>query len=154
MGKLGLGFTRKKNTQKTIMGLQYLLPQDVTKYGLIPEMVGRLPVLTYLSPLDKNVLLRILIEPKNSVLKQYQELFLLDNIKLTVDQKACELIVDYAYDFKLGARGFLSICEKIFLDALYEMPSAKESVKEFLVDINYVQKKINNLEFNNFKKAG
>ena len=154
MGKLGLGFTRKKNTQKTIMGLQYLLPQDVTKYGLIPEMVGRLPVLTYLSPLDKNVLLRILIEPKNSVLKQYQELFLLDNIKLTVDQKACELIVDYAYDFKLGARGLRSICEKIFLDALYEMPSAKESVKEFLVDINYVQKKINNLEFNNFKKAG
>ena len=107
-----------------------------------------------LSPLDKNVLLRILIEPKNSVLKQYQELFLLDNIKLTVDQKACELIVDYAYDFKLGARGLRSICEKIFLDALYEMPSAKESVKEFLVDINYVQKKINNLEFNNFKKAG
>ena len=132
---------------------KYILPTDITKYGLIPEMVGRLPVLTYLSPLNKDVLLRILTEPKNSVLKQYQELFLMDNIKLTVDSAACQLIVDCAYDLKLGARGLRSICEQLFLDALYEMPSIQDNEKEFIVDGNYVRKKINNLDLHHLKKA-
>ncbi|MAQ69486.1 MAG: ATP-dependent Clp protease ATP-binding subunit ClpX [Flavobacteriales bacterium] len=154
IGKLSLGFSRKKNIEKTKMDLKYLLPTDITKYGLIPEMVGRLPVLTYLSPLDKDVLLRILTEPKNSVLKQYQELFLMDNIKLKVNSKACQLIVDCAYDFKLGARGLRSICEQLFLDALYEMPSLQGVEKEFVVDGDYVRKKINNIDLNHLKKAG
>lgn len=154
IGKLSLGFSRKKNMQKTKMDLKYLLPTDITKYGLIPEMVGRLPVLTYLSPLDKDVLLRILTEPKNSVLKQYQELFFMDGIKLTVDSKACQLIVDCAFDFKLGARGLRSICEQLFLDALYEMPSIQQREKEFIVDGDYVRKKINHLDLNHLKKAG
>jgi len=103
--------------------LQYVSPQDLRAFGLIPEIVGRLPVLTYLVPLDRDSLRRILIEPKNSIIKQYIKLFEMDGIKLEFKEETLDVIVDKAIEFKLGARGLRSICETIMIDAMFEMPS-------------------------------
>ena len=154
VGKISLGFKRKKTTHKLSQDIfKHILPQDVKKYGLIPELIGRLPVLSYLSPLDKDMLLKILTEPKHSIIKQYETLFEMDNIKLSIDVKVYELIVEYAYNFQLGARGLRSICEKLFLDALYEMPSSMDNVKEFMVDLKYANEKFKEIHFNEFKEA-
>jgi ATP-dependent Clp protease ATP-binding subunit ClpX len=103
--------------------LQYVSPQDLRAYGLIPEIVGRLPVLTYLVPLDRESLRRILTEPKNSIIKQYHKLFEMDGIKLEFKEETLDVIVDKAIEFKLGARGLRSICETIMIDAMFDMPS-------------------------------
>ncbi|NBC82287.1 MAG: ATP-dependent Clp protease ATP-binding subunit ClpX [Bacteroidetes bacterium] len=120
--------------------LQYISPQDLKAFGLIPEIIGRLPVLTYLNPLDREALRRILTEPKNSIIKQYVQLFKIDSIDLTFDDEVLEYIVDKAVEFKLGARGLRSICEAIMMDAMFELPS-KES-NEMHITMDYAKRKM------------
>ena len=154
IGKHSLGFNRQKNHLKNPTDLlEYLLPQDVKKYGLIPELIGRMPVLSYLNRLDKDMLLKILLEPKNSIIQQYQALFEMDNIKLSIESKVYELIVEYAYELKLGARGLRSICEKLFLDSLYEMPSKKDKVLKLTIDIKYAKEKLKSIQLQKLKEA-
>ena len=153
LGSFSLGFKRKKAYEKSEIMHTHILPQDIKKYGLIPELIGRLPVLTYLEPLDKKILKRILVEPKNSIIKQYEQLFLMDNIELSLDLEVYDLIVDYAFNFKLGARGLRSICEKLFLDALYDLPSNKSEKQKLRVNIKYAKDKLKGLNFNLIKQA-
>ena len=120
--------------------MKYILPQDLKSFGLIPELIGRLPVLTYLNPLDREALKNILLEPKNSIVKQYEKLFDMDGIKLTFTPEALEAIVDKAMEYKLGARGLRSIVEAIMMDAMFEIPSKK--VKSFEVTADYVQQQL------------
>ena len=120
--------------------LQYISPQDLRSFGLIPEIIGRLPVLAYLRPLDRAALRLILTEPKNSLVKQYIKLFKLDNIELHFDDEALEFIVDKAIEFKLGARGLRSICENIMNDAMFESPS--NNIKELFITREYAELKI------------
>ena len=120
--------------------MKYVSPQDLKAFGLIPEIIGRLPVLTYLNPLDRTALERILTEPKNSITKQYEKLFEMDGIKLTFSQEALNLIVDKAMEYKLGARGLRSIVENVMMDAMFEMPSRR--VKKFEVTCEYVQQQL------------
>jgi ATP-dependent Clp protease ATP-binding subunit ClpX len=121
--------------------LQYIAPQDLKSYGLIPELVGRLPVLSYLNPLDRDALRRILTEPKNALIKQYRKLFQLDGLHLTIDDDVYELIVDKAVEFKLGARGLRSICEIIMIDAMYDATSISVNNKVH-INTNYAQNKL------------
>ena len=116
--------------------MQYVVPQDLKSFGLIPEIIGRLPVLTYLNPLDREALAKILTEPKNSIVKQYEKLFEMDGIKLTFAPDALEAIVDKAVEYKLGARGLRSIVESVMMDTMFEIPSKK--VKKFEVTAKYV----------------
>lgn len=120
--------------------MQYILPQDLKSFGLIPEIIGRLPVLTYLNPLDREALRKILVEPKNSIVKQYQKLFEMDGIKLKFDEEALDYIVDKAVEYKLGARGLRSIVEAVMMDAMFEIPSGK--VKSFAVTLDYTKKQL------------
>ena len=115
--------------------MQYVMPQDLKSFGLIPEIIGRLPVLTYLNPLNREALAKILTEPKNSIVKQYEKLFGMDGIKLTFTPEALEVIVDKAVEYKLGARGLRSIVETVMMDAMFEIPSKK--VKKFEVTAEY-----------------
>jgi len=121
--------------------MKYVSPQDLKSFGLIPEIIGRLPVLTYLNPLDRKALERILVEPKNSIIKQYVKLFEMDGIALTFSQDALELMVDKAVEYKLGARGLRSIVENIMMDAMFEVPSKK--VKKFEVTREYAEQQLN-----------
>ena len=107
--------------------LQYIIPRDLKEFGLIPEIIGRLPVLTHMNPLDKKTLRAILTEPKNAIIKQYEKLFAMDNITFTITEQALDYIVDKAIEYKLGARGLRSLCEAIFTDAMFEMPSTGET---------------------------
>lgn len=118
--------------------LRFVNPQDIKGFGLIPELVGRLPAVTYLEPLDREALKAILTEPKNSLVKQYKKLFDIENIELKFTADAIDFIVDKAVEFKLGARGLRSICENIMTDAMFELPS-QEHVKEFIIDANYAK---------------
>ncbi|TAH19923.1 MAG: ATP-dependent Clp protease ATP-binding subunit ClpX [Cytophagales bacterium] len=118
---------------------QHITPQDLKSYGLIPELIGRLPVLCSLDPLDRKALKSILTEPKNAIIKQYKKLFEMEKIKLQVTDDALEMIVDRAMELKVGARGLRSICESIMTDAMYEMPSRPE-VKEFILDKPYIER--------------
>lgn len=138
-----IGFNSVKNAKKIDKGnlMQYVLPQDLKSFGLIPEIIGRLPVLTYLNPLDREALRRILVEPKNSIVKQYEKLFEMDGIKLTFSEDALEYMVEKAVEYKLGARGLRSIVEAIMMDAMFEIPSKK--VKSFEVTIEYAQGQLN-----------
>ena len=120
--------------------MQYILPQDLKSFGLIPEIIGRLPVLTYLNPLDREALRKILVEPKNSIVKQYLKLFEMDGIKLKFDEDALDYIVDKAVEYKLGARGLRSIVEAVMMDAMFEIPS--EKVKSFAVTLDYTKKQL------------
>ena len=120
--------------------MQYILPQDLKSFGLIPEIIGRLPVLTYLNPLDREALRKILVEPKNSIVKQYQKLFEMDGIKLKFDEDSLDYIVDKAVEYKLGARGLRSIVEAVMMDAMFEIPS--EKVKSFAVTLDYTKKQL------------
>lgn len=117
--------------------LKYITPTDVKSFGLIPELIGRFPVLTYLEPLDAKSLKRIITEPKNAIIKQYMRLFEIDGIRLKFDADVLDFIVEKAIEFKLGARGLRSICEAILTDAMYELPSKNE--KEFRVDLEYAR---------------
>ncbi|MEG0163411.1 MAG: ATP-dependent Clp protease ATP-binding subunit ClpX, partial [Mucinivorans sp.] len=105
--------------------LQYITPADIRSFGMIPELVGRLPVLCYLKPLDREALLRILTEPRNAIIKQYKALLAMDDVKLIFDKDALDFIVDKAIEQRLGARGLRSICEAIMIDAMYELPSSE-----------------------------
>ena len=120
--------------------MKYVLPQDLKAFGLIPEIIGRLPVLTYLNPLDRTALERILTEPKNSIVRQYKKLFEMDGITLTFSQEALDLMVDKAMEYKLGARGLRSIVENIMMDAMFEMPSRRS--KKFEVTREYAEKQL------------
>ena len=131
--------------------LQYIAPQDLKSFGLIPEIIGRLPILTYLEPLDRYALRQILTEPKNSIIKQYKKLFNMDGIELIVDDDVLEYIVDKAIEFKLGARGLRSITETIMMDKMYEMPSKKE--KQLHVRIDYARSVIEKSNKNRLKIA-
>ena len=115
--------------------MQYIVPQDLKSFGLIPEIIGRLPVLTYLNPLDREALAKILVEPKNSIVKQYEKLFEMDGIKLTFTEEALKVLVDKAVEYKLGAHGLRSIVETVMMDTMFEIPSKK--VKKFEVTAKY-----------------
>ncbi|GHE48860.1 ATP-dependent Clp protease ATP-binding subunit ClpX [Sphingobacterium griseoflavum] len=122
---------------------KYITPQDLKNFGLIPELIGRLPVLTYLNPLDKGTLLNILTEPKNALVKQYMKLFQYEGVELVFDKDVYGFIVDKAWEFKLGARGLRSICEAIMLDAMFEIPTTKDEDGDKVLHINleYAKKK-------------
>ena len=120
--------------------MKYVLPQDLKSFGLIPEIIGRLPVLTYLNPLNREALKRILIEPKNSIVKQYVKLFEMDGVKLEFDPEALDFIVDKAVEYKLGARGLRSIVESVIMDAMFDFPSKK--VNQFVVTKEYAEKQL------------
>ena len=128
----------KKIDKKDLM--KYVQPQDLKSFGLIPELIGRLPVLTYLNPLDKAALEQILTEPKNSIIKQYKKLFELDGVELEFTPEALQVIVDKAVDYKLGARGLRSIVENVMMDSMYSLPSQK--VKKFEVTPEYVRQQL------------
>lgn len=137
-----VGYNSIQNVQHIDKGnlMKYILPQDLKSFGLIPEIIGRLPVLTYLNPLDRTALRNILTEPKNSIVKQQIKLFEMDGIKLTFKEDALEYIVDKAVEYKLGARGLRSIMETIMMDAMYEVPSKK--VKSFVVTLDYAKSQL------------
>ncbi len=131
--------------------LQYVLPKDLKDFGLIPEIIGRLPVLTHMDPLDKATLRSILTEPKNAIIKQYQKLFEMDGIALTVAEEALDFMVDKALEYQLGARGLRSLCESIFTDAMFEMPSTDQ--KELHVDKSYAAKQLSGVLLDQLKAA-
>ena len=137
-----VGFNSVQNVRYLDKGnlMKYILPQDLKSFGLIPEIIGRLPVLTYLNPLDRAALRRILVEPKNSIIKQYEKLFEMDGIKLHFNDDTLEFIVDKGVEYKLGARGLRSIVEAIVMDAMFEVPSKK--VDEFTVTLDYARKQL------------
>lgn len=134
---------------------KYITPQDLRSFGLIPELIGRLPVLTYLNPLDKKTLRSILTDPKNALIKQYKKLFEYEKINLEFDEEVYDFIVDKAWDFKLGARGLRSICEAIMLDAMFDSPSEKdlEDNNTFRITLNYAKKKFEQSDIQKLKAA-
>ena len=131
--------------------MKYILPQDLKSFGLIPEISGRLPVLTYLNPLDRAALRKILVEPKNSIVKQYVKLMEMDGIELTFDEDALDCIVDKAVEYKLGARGLRSIVEAIMMDAMFEIPSKK--VKKFKVTLEYAKSQLDKAHLQKLESA-
>lgn len=137
-----VGFNAIQKTKKIDKDnlMQYIQPQDLKSFGLIPEIIGRLPVLTYLNPLDRKALKKILLEPKNSIIKQYEKLLSVDGIKLTFDEDVIEYIVDKAVEYKLGARGLRSITETIMMEAMFELPS--KHVKTYRVTLDYAKRQI------------
>ena len=137
-----VGYNSVQNVQKIDKKdlMKYVQPQDLKAFGMIPEIIGRLPVLTYLNPLDKEALQKILTEPKNSIVKQYKKLFELDGVKLEFTQEALDVIVEKAIEFKLGARGLRSIVENVMMDSMYNLPSQK--VKNFSVTPEYVREQL------------
>ena len=131
--------------------MKYVLPQDLRSFGLIPEIIGRLPVLTYLNPLDREALRKILVEPKNSIIKQYVKLFKMDGIDLTFAEDAFDYIVDKAVEYKLGARGLRSIVEAVMMDTMFELPS--KDVKEYKVTAQYAQQQLDKAKLNKLESA-
>ena len=130
---IGYGSVQKRQVDKNNL-LQYVSAQDLRAYGLIPEIIGRLPVITYLDQLDRAALLRILTEPKNAIIRQYEKMFELDGLKLQIEPEVLDLIVDTSIENKLGARGLRSICEQIMTDAMYEAPSSKKKTFDLTLD--------------------
>ena len=126
--------------------LRYVAPQDLRSYGLIPEIIGRLPILTHLEPLDRNALLRVLTEPKNAITRQYEKLFAMDGVNLSFSPEALDFIVDKAIEFKLGARGLRAIVEAIMVDAMFDIPST--NMKTFTVTLDYAKEKFEAANFN------
>jgi len=148
-----IGFGASKQREKIDKNnlLQYIAPQDLRAYGLIPEIIGRLPVVTHLNPLDRVALRAILTEPKNALVKQYAKLFKMDGIDLTFNEEALDYVVDKAVEFKLGARGLRSICEAIMLDAMFEMPSEKSN--ELTVSAEYAAHKMQRINLTVLKAS-
>ncbi len=134
----------KEEIDKSDM-LQYVSPQDLKAFGLIPELIGRLPVLTYLKPLDRKTLRSILVDPKNALIKQYQYLFKLEGIALEFEDAVLDLIVDKALEFKLGARGLRGICESIMVDFMFDAPSNEKHPKHLTIDLTYASEKLKNV---------
>ncbi len=135
---IGFSHTVLDGADNTDNYLRYITAQDLKAFGLIPELIGRLPVLTHLNPLDKATLRRILTEPKNSIVKQYQRLFEMEDIKLSFSDDAMDYIVEKAAEYKLGARGLRSICEGIMTEAMFELPS-QQGAQELLIDLDYAR---------------
>jgi ATP-dependent Clp protease ATP-binding subunit ClpX len=148
-----IGFNVNKEQQEAAKKnlLQYVNAPDLKSFGLIPELLGRLPVVTHLDPLDKPTLRSILTEPKNSLIRQYKKLFELEGIQLSFDLEVLDFMVDKAVEYKLGARGLRSICESILTDAMFELPSAKED--KFHLSLEYAQKKFDKSKINLLKVA-
>ncbi|MDR2037917.1 MAG: ATP-dependent Clp protease ATP-binding subunit ClpX [Bacteroidales bacterium] len=148
-----VGYNSARNTEQIDRDnmLQYIAPQDLKSFGLIPEIIGRLPVLTYLNPLDRTALRNILTEPKNALIKQYKKLFQIDGIELNFDDDVLDLIVDKAIEFKLGARGLRSISEAIMTDVMYEVPSSGE--KEITITYSYAKDKLEKVNAKKLKAA-
>tara|TARA_B100001540_G_scaffold186350_1_gene164327 strand:- start:154 stop:1377 length:1224 start_codon:yes stop_codon:yes gene_type:complete len=132
--------------------LEFISAQDLKTFGLIPELIGRMPVVTYLEPLDHIALKRILVEPKNALITQYKKLFEIDGIELTFDRKAIDIIVKQAVELKLGARGLRSVCEAVMLDAMFEFPSDKSKTK-LIITQEYVNNQLGKISLNNLKAA-
>lgn len=133
--------------------LEFINPTDLKEFGLIPELIGRFPVLTYLEPLDKEALRRILTEPKNSLVKQYVKLFGMDNVSLEFQEETLNFIVDKAVEFKLGARGLRSICEAILTDAMFEIPSSKKKNSKFVVTLDYAKEQFSKSKISKMNAA-
>jgi ATP-dependent Clp protease ATP-binding subunit ClpX len=148
---IGFNVNKEQQEQAKKNLLQYVNAPDLKSFGLIPELLGRLPVVTHLDPLDKITLRSILTEPKNSLIRQYKKLFELEGIQLSFDNEVLDFMVDKAVEFKLGARGLRSICESILTDAMFELPSGKEV--KFHLDLEYAQKKFDKSKMNLLKVA-
>jgi len=148
-----IGYSAAKNADRIEREnmLQYISPQDLKSFGLIPEIIGRLPVLTYLDPLDKETLRNILTEPKNSVIRQYKKLFRIDGITLEFEEDALQYVVDKAMEYKLGARGLRSICESIMNDAMFDSPS--EKIDNLFVSLEYAEGKLNRTNIKRLKAS-
>ncbi|HOW26586.1 MAG TPA: ATP-dependent Clp protease ATP-binding subunit ClpX [Bacteroidales bacterium] len=149
---IGYTVSKDKETINRDNILQYIAPPDLKSFGLIPEIVGRLPVITYLNPLDRDALRRILIEPKNAIIKQFVKLFEMDHIRLTFEEAVLDYIVDKSIEFRLGARGLRSILEAIMTDAMFELPSDK-SVRELHVTAGYAEEKLRKTNLSRLKVA-
>jgi len=141
MQAVGFSASKKEDTLERNNLLKYIIPKDLKDYGLIPEIIGRLPVLTHMNPLDKGTLRAILTEPKNAIIKQYKKLFEMDGIDLVITEEALGFIVDQAVEYRLGARGLRSLCEAVLTDAMYDMPSTDD--KSLNVTMEYAQEKLN-----------
>ena len=148
---VGYGASKERELVDKDNLLQYIAPQDLRAFGLIPEIIGRVPVITYLNPLDKETLRSILTEPKNAIIKQYEKLFEYDNIKLEIKPSVFDYIVDKAIEFKLGARGLRSICEIIMIDAMFELPST--STKTVEITLKYAKEKLEKANIKRLKAA-
>jgi ATP-dependent Clp protease ATP-binding subunit ClpX len=148
-----VGYSSVQNIRKIDKGdlMKYILPQDLKSFGLIPELIGRLPVLTYLNPLDRAALRSILVDPKNSIVKQYEKLFEMDGVKLTFTDETLEYIVDQAVEYKLGARGLRSIVEAVMMDAMFEIPSKR--VKTFDVTLEYAKEQLDKAHLQKLESA-
>jgi ATP-dependent Clp protease ATP-binding subunit ClpX len=140
MQAIGYSASKKEESMDPNNVLQYIIPRDLKEFGLIPEIIGRLPVLTHMNPLDKKSLRSILTEPKNAIIKQYEKLFAMDGIRFTITEQALEYLVEQAIEYKLGARGLRSLCEAVFTDAMFELPSSDEN--EFKVTKPYAEEKL------------
>ncbi|MDK2977605.1 MAG: ATP-dependent Clp protease ATP-binding subunit ClpX [Bacteroidales bacterium] len=148
---VGYAASREKNQIDRNNLLQYIAPQDLKAFGLIPEIIGRIPVLTYLNPLHKEALRKILTEPKNAIIKQYKKLFKMDGIDLHFENDVLDFIVEKAIEFKLGARGLRSICEAIMMDVMFDMPSKKD--KEITITLEYAKEKLGKTNIQRLKAA-
>ncbi|MNE35279.1 ATP-dependent Clp protease ATP-binding subunit ClpX [compost metagenome] len=139
LNRQAVGYSSSKNVDNIDKEnlLQYIIPKDIKDFGLIPEIIGRLPVLTHMDPLDRATLRAILTEPKNALIKQYQKLFAMDEVEFSISGEALDYIVDKALEYKLGARGLRSLCEAILTDAMYDLPSSDH--KELTIDEDYAK---------------
>jgi ATP-dependent Clp protease ATP-binding subunit ClpX len=143
LNRQAVGYSTSKNVDNIDKDnlLQYIIPKDIKDFGLIPEIIGRLPVLTHMDPLDRETLRAILTEPKNALIKQYQKLFAMDDVEFTITSEALDFIVDKALEYKLGARGLRSLCEAVLTDAMYELPSSDDKV--LVIDQSYAEDTLN-----------
>ena len=148
---MGYGVKDREEVDKDNL-MKYVAPQDLKSYGLIPELVGRMPVVTYLHSLDRDTLRKILLEPKNSLIKQYTRLFEIDKIKLTFDANVYDFIVDKAIEYKLGARGLRSICEAIMMDAMFDVPSDGKAI-DVNISLTYAEEKLRKTNVERLKVA-
>ena len=141
MQAVGFSASKSEDSIERTNLLKYIIPKDLKEYGLIPEIIGRLPALTYMNPLDRSTLRAILTEPKNAIIKQYKKLFEMDDIEFDITEEALDYIVDKAVEYKLGARGLRSLCEAILTDAMFELPESEED--DFTVTREYAEDKLN-----------
>lgn len=143
LNRQAVGYSTSKNVDNIDKDnlLQYIIPKDIKDFGLIPEIIGRLPVLTHMDPLDRETLRAILTQPKNALIKQYQKLFLMDEVEFSITDEALDFIVEKALEYKLGARGLRSLCEAILTDAMYELPSSDDKILE--IDVDYAKETLN-----------
>ena len=149
MQAVGFSASKKENSLQKDEMLRYIIPRDLKQFGLIPEIIGRLPVLTFMNPLDKGTLRSILTEPKNAIIKQYKKLFEMDDIELIVTTEALDFIVDQAIEYKLGARGLRSLCEAILTDAMFELPGGDQ--KTLSITQQYAEEKLNKANIKKLK---